>query len=203
MFFPFFSPFALAPNGQVNAGNPVSFLLANPSGKPLATAKTKGDGVVDVAAQISNSAVNNLRGAMIAISSSMTALGSRASTLFAQVAAALAFERVCRQSAAFFGFPQPALYNYAWPATWMSFGVPKGFDMWANPAQWASFWAAPFAFKPTTQNPWEAFAQVFNMLNPPASKSVAASPSSKPIPQTTTVSGPGFSFSWYNPFIAA
>jgi hypothetical protein len=100
-----------------------------------------------------------VRKSFSALSSSMTALGSRANALFTQVAGALAFDRIARDTAAFlegaFGFgaqgSRPNVFGFPWasqaqgsPASFSSpmqgFMNPSAFNPWAAFAEGLDFW---------------------------------------------------------------
>jgi hypothetical protein len=124
-----------------------------------------------------------LHGAVSAFASSLTALSNSANALFAQVAAALALDRVTRDAAAYIN---AAFKGFgAAPAPQPLFGLPS-FSQQGFMLPWA-------------MNPWAAFAEGLNfwmkMWMPQASQ--PNPPSGQPIPSAfkTRVSTPG-SFTW-------
>lgn len=143
-------------------------------------------------------ALGLLRQTISGFSSSLTALGNQANALFVQVAAALAFDRVARDTAAFlqaawggFGVPgaRQAPFGFSWPGQSqdpMSFG---SFPMQSFMTPWAT-------------NPWAMFTEGMNFW---VSLWTPAAPFGSPYshapanPFTTMVSGPGglkWGFSW-------
>ncbi len=143
-------------------------------------------------------AVDLLRQTLSAITSSLTALGNRANALFAQVAAALAFDRVARDTASFIG------------AAWSGFGAPQarpsffGAPM-GQPQDPMSF--SPFltqGFNPLSINPWAAFAEGIsfwtNMWMPAAPKrksgSFSGSPATPFMAKVSTPNGFSWGFAW-------
>ncbi len=100
-------------------------------------------------------AVDFLKQALNSLTSSMTALGNRANALFAQIAAALAFERLARDTASFFGMFWPGFAS-PWPQTgaagaWLA-PTPQ-------PALLSAFGLPGFASNPWAGNPWALFTE--------------------------------------------
>jgi hypothetical protein len=131
--------------------------------------------------------VDLLRGSISTFSQSLTAISSRANALFTQVAAALAFDRIARDSMAFFqaamaGFGAPSArqsaFGFSWPSQQqepMSFSpMLQGFtnpgagNPWAAISQGLDFWtqlltpapqkSAPFKPAQPETNIWNAFS---------------------------------------------
>jgi hypothetical protein len=150
----------------------------------------------DTIAQAGNLAADLLRQALVAMTSSLTALGNQANLLFSQVAAALAFDRMARQAASFFGMRWPSFGPYSPQHIW-----PAG--LWATPFQNAA-WYSPAAVPAWPAGLWtnplsglaEALAVWANIWAPAAPQRQpppSALGGSKPF--TTTLSMPGFSWS--------
>ncbi len=103
-------------------------------------------------------ALGLLRQTLSGFTSSLTALGNRANVLFAQVAAALAFDRVARDTAAFL------------QAAWSGFGMPRGnqspfaFTRLGQSQDPMSFGGFPMQsfMNPLAGNPWGMFAESMN-----------------------------------------
>jgi hypothetical protein len=142
-----------------------------------------------------------LRQTISAFTSSLTALGNRANALFAQVAAALAFDRVARDAAAFFN------------GAWFGFGSrpsrPDIFQSGWRPQTQDPMSFSPFAMQglwnPWAANPWDAVNEGLkfwtNLWAPsPQQRNAHAFGGAKAAnPYTATVSGPGgftWGFSW-------
>ncbi len=141
-------------------------------------------------------AVDLLRQTISAFTSSLTALGTRANALFAQVAAALAYDRVARDTAAFID------------AAWFGFGAPRARSASSGSA-WFGQQQDPMAFSQfpmqNFMNPWAAFADGVNfwakLWTPAAPQRSPSAFSGRTAvnPFTTTVSAPGgftWGFSW-------
>src|SRR5215469_14984312 len=93
----FFFPFALVPASPSPAHQKPLPMLPVPSGHQAERAAAAAfEDTGDPAADF-------LRRVLIAITSSLTALGNQANLLFAQAAAALAYDRMMRQAASFSG----------------------------------------------------------------------------------------------------
>ena len=98
-------------------------------------------------------AVDLLRQAITAFTSSLTALGNRANALFAQLTALLAFDRAARDSMA---FVNNALSGFGLPKVSSPFGLYPG----QNPMSFSPFMMGninPFAI-----NPWATFTESMN-----------------------------------------
>ncbi len=141
-----------------------------------------------------NFAVDLLKRALSSIASSMTALGNRANALFTQVAAALAFERLARDTASFFGMFWP---GFALPLPQTGFA-----GAWLaptpQPALYPSFGVPGFGANPCAGNPWALFAEAATMWTSfwmPATPQRRSS-FSAPAPVTTTIGLPGFSWNF-------
>jgi hypothetical protein len=119
--------------------------------------------------------VDLLRGSISTFAQSLTAISSRANALFTQVAAALAFDRIARDSMAFF---QAAMAGFGAPSARQSaFGF-----------SWPSRQQDSMSFSPTLQgftnpgagNPWAAFSQGLDfwaqLLTPAPQKSASYKP---------------------------
>ncbi len=93
----------------------------------------------DVTPDIATIGVDFIRQALAALTSSLTALGSRTNALFAQVAAGLALDRAARATAAAFGdsMPPAPIFPFT-PQT--PFLNPWQGDPWAAFAQGLEFW---------------------------------------------------------------
>jgi hypothetical protein len=109
------------------------------------------------------------------VTSSLTALGNSANALFAQVAAALAFDRVTRDAAAFinaafggFGLPlarQPS-FGFPWAPfaqnlpsfSPQSFMAPSAINPWAAVAESLDFWTKMWMPMMPQSNPWSGSA---------------------------------------------
>jgi hypothetical protein len=157
----------------------------------------------DAVSYTGNAGVDMIKQIIGAFTSSLTTLGSRTNVLFTQVAAALAFDRMMRQTASMFGMgfaafgmpqPQPPFAGGFWQAPAqpaMPFSPFSFFGLPLNP-----WMAAPPAAKPSTPNPMSAFTDMLsqwtNMWTSAASQSKPApfASSSRP-PHTTTISLPG------------
>jgi hypothetical protein len=133
---------------------------------------------------------------MISIPTSLTALGNQANLLFAQAAAALAFDRMMRQTASVSGISWPAGGPYFPQQIWAAGFWPAPFQhpMWAFPAAspaWpANLWV----------NVWPALTEAFALwakILEPATVQRSRAPSAldeKP-PFSATLSLPGCTFS--------
>jgi hypothetical protein len=133
-----------------------------------------------------------LHRSIAALTSSLTALGNSANALFAQVASALALDRVTSDAAAFInaafgGFGAPL-------AGQPSFGFP-----WAPFAQNLPSFSPQSFMAPWAIDPWTAFAESFEfwtkMWMPMAPQSNPQSRSADSSPFTTKGPTPG-AFSW-------
>jgi hypothetical protein len=138
-------------------------------------------------------ALGLLRQTLSAFTSSLTALGNRANALFAQVAAALAFDRVARDTTAFL------------QAAWLGFGVPRGrqsaFGFSQDPMSFGPMSMQSF-MNPLAANPWAFFAEGLNfwtslwMPAAPLRSSYSGAPAN---PFMAKVYGPGgltWGFAW-------
>ncbi len=146
-------------------------------------------------------AVGLLQQTISMFTSSLTALGNRANALFAQVAAALAFDRVARDAASFgqmawFGFgapqaPRPTIFGSPW------LQQPQA------PHPYSPFMMQSFV-NPFAANPWAAFSEGLNIwtnlwLPAAPQRRPNSSAGRAPSPFTATVSAPGgftWGFSW-------
>ena len=139
--------------------------------------------------------VDLIRQTISAFTSSLTALGNQANALFAQVAAALAFDRVSRDTVSFMN------------GAWAGFGAPKArtslFGSWPSqtpdPMSFSPFLTQ--GFNPMAANPWAAFAEGMNfwknlwMPGTPQRNPYAFGSSTPATPFMTKVSTP-WGFSW-------
>jgi hypothetical protein len=150
----------------------------------------------DAVSYAGNSGVDLLRQIIGSFASSLTAISSRANFFFSQLVAALAFERMARQAASFWGMGWQAL---GMPAPQPAF--PGAF--WQTPAAPAMSFS-PFAFSSWPLNAWTAtpspaFSEMFNlwasfwMPAAPQNPFETPAPRDKP-PLTATVSVPGCSW---------
>lgn len=154
-------------------------------------------------ASVAGIGVEALRRVLSSITASLTALGNRANLLFAQVAAALAYDRAIRDMAAAFSgwqvsrslVPHPAAGF--WPMQPASQAASVPFEMPPLNPWLGNYWAA---------NTWIAFEQAcdfwmrltgwFLLFGYPMRQNLYHQP------QTMAASAPGFgwSFSWRAPF---
>ncbi len=150
-------------------------------------------------------AVDLLRQTLSAFTTSLTALGNQANALFAQLTAALAFDRITRDTTAFI---DKALAGFGLPSM-------------ARPSPFGAFRMSPMQdpmsfsplltgnFNPLGANPWAAFAEGMNFWTslwmPAASQRNSFNPfnpfggSTPASPFMTKVSAPGgftWGFSW-------
>jgi hypothetical protein len=145
--FPFF-PFIT--DGQTSSVARQSLRTAALPLLPVSRAYRAAGG--DVSPDIATIGVDFIRQALAALTSSLTALGSRTNALFAQVAAGLALDRAARATAAAFGDSMPGIAPYAPQA--VSFGIP-----WQVPAPIFPFTPQTPFINPWQGDPWAAFAQ--------------------------------------------
>lgn len=167
MFFLFF-PFAVEP--VVSSREPE--ILALPKTLPMLPvsrsasrkAAASGSGLLNAAPQAAELARDLLRRTLAALSSSVTVLYSRASALFAHVAATLAFDRAARDAAQLFEAGWPLIGQKPWNGSAFSTRyapvpiMPSQPVSAANPfavfaeamGMWANFWvpAAAIAQRP-------------------------------------------------------
>jgi hypothetical protein len=161
----FFLPFIAAPEPASASVLQRTVLPLLPASRTARAGQPAEAGLPGAISEAGNAAVSLLKRALASMASSMTALGNRANALFGQVAAALAFQRMARQTAELFGAFWPGFAQgtprYGFAAPWMglapqpglsgSFGLP-GFDanLWPlNPlnavnqalGMWAGFFA--------------------------------------------------------------
>jgi len=188
-FFPFYTESQSSSTGRgASNAKTLPLLLAPASARtnsrPAERARDCGDFAVDL-----------LRQAIAAFTSSLTALGNAANALFAQTTAVLATNRVAHDTAGFLN------------GNWFNFGAPKNstspFGSYRQMQDPMSF--SPFltqGFNPMAFNPWAAFAEGMNFW---ASMWMPAAPQRNPFssapatPFMAKVSAPnGFTwgFSW-------
>jgi hypothetical protein len=186
----FFFPFALVPASPSPAHRKPLPMLPVPSGHQAERAAAAAfEDAGDLAA-------NLLRHVLISITSSLTALGNQANLLFAQLAVALAYDRMVRQAASFYGMGWPSSGPYFPQQIWAAGLWPAPFQ---NPAWWSP---APIPAWPASlwANPWSAFPEALtawaNIWAPAMAQRPAMSSAfgGKP-PLTATVSVPGCSWS--------
>ncbi len=181
-FFPFTTELAAAPaSRKPPLFKPLPLLPA-----PKSAVEDSLGGAVSQAAQV---AVDFLKQALSSLTSSMTALGNRANALFAQVAAALAFDRLARDTASFFGMFWPGLAK-SWPRS--GFAGPL---IAPTPefSLYPSFGFPSFSGNPRAGNPWALFtesAAMWTSFLVPAT-SPRRSSYYAPAPVTTTFALPG------------
>ncbi|MGO9460939.1 MAG: hypothetical protein ACLP1W_12630 [Rhodomicrobium sp.] len=192
----FFFPFAAE-----SAAAPVSLKLAQRSALPMLPAPRdfrSGYGAPphDIASAISEAgqfSVDLFRRALGSLTSSLTALSSRANALFAQVAASLALERAMRDTAASFGVSWPGFglqqpqSGFA-PSTW--------YKPYREPAPLSPFALPGFPMNPWAANPWSFFTEAVDMWTNVWLPSAAPQRRSTPAPVTATAGFPGFSWSF-------
>ncbi|MGO9486657.1 MAG: hypothetical protein ACLPX9_19125 [Rhodomicrobium sp.] len=192
-FFPFvLEPVAVPARPRVPQSKALALLPQRQSARAEVRPEFALAGAVSEAGSL---AVDLLKRALTAIASSMTALGNRANALFAQVAGALAFERMAREAASFFGMFSP---GFAQPKRRLGFAGP-----WIAPAQepplLASFGLPGLQANPWPLNPWGMFADALGMWSSvwlPATTPQRRSLYGAPAPITTTFAVPGCSFSF-------
>ncbi len=194
----YFFPFALEPAATAVSRRVPQYkrlpLLPAPQSAP--TRARPENGFASAVAEAGNLAVDLLKRALSSMASSMTALGNHANALFTQVAAALAYERMARDAASFFGMFWPGL---AQPRQQLGFAGP-----WIAPAPQPPLFACfglpglqtnPWPLNPWP-NPWGALTESLDMwtsvwapAKPPQRRSSHGAPS------TATFALPGFSWS--------
>lgn len=179
-FFPFAVEPAARPAFQRAPHFKPSILLREP--KPSRARWDREDGFASVVFQAGDFGVDLLKRVLSSITSSMTALGNGANALFAQIAASLAFERMARETASFFG------------AFWPAFRSPapeKSFAGWMAPVQqpwpFPHFGLPGFQPNPLAGNPWGLVTEALDIWTNfwmPAVKAQArpAVPVTAPIP---------------------
>ncbi len=200
-FFPFAAEPASAPaSGKVPEFRSLPMLPAPASREVRNIARPGKDGPGNAIFEAAQIAMDLLRRAIAALTSSLTALGSRTSALFAQVSANLAFDRAARDTASSFGM--------SWPGSVLQ-GAGTGFD----PAGWFAPFQQPapvsaFGFpgipaNPFAGNPFSLFTEALDMwtgfLMPAAPpKRPAPNTHAVPAPATATITFPGgsWSFTW-------
>jgi hypothetical protein len=181
----FFFPFAVEPAaGPARTAQWPLPMLPAPRGA-RGPAERSEQGFANAISEAGQLTADLLKQALGSLTSSMTALGNRANAFFAQIAAALAFDRIARDTASFFGM--------VWP----------GLGATPPPLAFAGPWAAAFpnlapysAFGlPAAANPWALFAQAANMWT---SLWLPASPPARtrPAPVMATSWVPGFDLSF-------
>jgi hypothetical protein len=152
------------------------------------------NGLADAVSQAGSLAVELLKRALSSMTSSLTALGNHANALFSQVAAALAYERMARETASFLGAFWP---GFAQPRALPSFAGP-----WiapAGPPLFACFGLPQKQLTPALPNPWGAFTEAFDMwtsLWAPAAAPQRRHSSGTTSPVTATFGVPGFTWSF-------
>lgn len=159
-------PMLPAPASAQRAGRNAN---AKPRGAGL-PAKSSGG------ADIFKIAVNSLKQAIGFISRSLTALGNQANLLFGQVAATLAFDRMARQLAAFFGLANPKTGAWLLPQGALS----AHFDVSCWFTGFNPFLAA-HSYSPAALSPWldprfNPFATLLGAYSLPAWRSPALIP---------------------------
>ena len=151
-FFPFYGESRSALNGSRSSYAKTLPLLPSPG-----SART-GSRATDRGWDFGDFAIDLLRQTIEAFTTSLTALGNQANALFAQLTAALALDRVARDTVTFIN------------SAFSGFGLPSGarpspfgaFRM--NPAQDPMSFS-PFVtqgFNPLAMNPWATFAEGMN-----------------------------------------
>jgi hypothetical protein len=191
-FFPFYTESQASANGGGGASYAKTLPLLPAPGSARTSSRAK-----DRASDFGDFAVDLLRQVISAFTSSLTALGNRANALFAQLTAALAFDRVGRDTASFIN------------TAFSGFGLPSG----ARPSPFGAFRPNPVqdamsfspflmqGFNPSAMNPWAALSEGMNFWT---SMWMPAAPQRNPFsfgnntaasPFTAKVTTPG-GFSW-------
>ncbi len=178
-FFPFYTESQPSSNGGGSSSAKALPLLPAPGASRTS----------DRSWDFGDFAMDLLRQTIQVFTSSLTALGNQANALFAQITAALAFDRVTRDSAAFL--------NNAWTgllspnARTAPFGLYHGQD----PMSFSPFMLGNF--NPWAMNPWAAFAEGMNFWTslwmPAAPKRSTSSPF---MAKVSTPGGFTWGFSW-------
>jgi len=191
----FFFPFAAEPADAFQRSpqyKPLPLLPAPHNARPQVQSAEYSMG--NAVSEAGNLAVELKKRALASITSSMTALGNRANALFTQVAATLAFERMARETASFFGmfwpgFAQPRLQP-GFAGAWIA---PT-----AEPTLYAPFGVPGFAANPWAGNPWALFADAATKWTSFWMPAAAQRRSSflAPAPATATIALPGCSWSF-------
>jgi hypothetical protein len=191
----FFLPFALEPASPGPMHHKPLPMLPAPKSWPREE-PAAGFVFADAIAQAGYIAADLLRRALISITSSLTALGNQANLLFSQAAAALAFDRMMRLAAPFFGIRLPAFGPFFPPQIWAAGLWPAPFQhpAWPSPAAvpawplnlWANTWPAMMQALTAWANIWEPAAAQHR----PASSGLDGK-----LPFTATLSIPGFAWS--------
>jgi hypothetical protein len=172
----FFLPFAeeplTRPRAQIMLQRTALPQLPAPHSARAEQKTAANSGFADAISQAGYTALDLFKRALSSMASSMTALGSRASLLFGQVAATLAYQRMARETAAFFGMFWPGFAGAAprngfagrWlaptpePQLFACFGLPGDANPWpvdpfAGFAQALGIWAGFFgAGAPAARN---------------------------------------------------
>jgi hypothetical protein len=191
----FFFPFALEPASQSLVDHKPLPMLPASRGRREAE-RAAETAFADMIGQGGNLTADLLRRALIAMTSSLTALGNQANLLFSQIAATLAFDRMARQAASFFGTSWPPFAPYLPHQMWAAGLWPAPFQntAWysaaATPAWPANFWANPW---PGLTEAFTAWANIWMPAVPQHRPSSSASDAKAPF--STTLSAPGFSWS--------
>ena len=191
-FFPFYTESQASANGGGGSSYAKTLPLLPAPGSARTSSRAK-----DRASDFGDFAVDLLRQVISAFTSSLTALGNRANALFAQLTAALAFDRVGRDTMSFIN------------TAFSGFGLPSG----ARPSPFGAFRLSPVqdamsfspflmqGFNPLAMNPWAALSESMNAWT---SIWMPATPQRNPFsfgsntaasPFTTKISTPG-GFSW-------
>jgi len=186
-FFPFYAESKPSYSGRSSPRFGTLPLLPAPASARSRDADRAGD--------FGGFGVDLIRQTISAFTSSLTALGNQANALFAQVAAALAFDRSARDTVSFID------------AAWRGFGAPKAptslFGSWPSqtpdPMSFSPFLTQ--GFNPLATNPWAAFAEGMNfwknlwMPGAPQRNPYSFGSSTPAKPFMTKVSTP-WGFSW-------
>jgi hypothetical protein len=194
----FFFPFYAGGQSSANGSGGSSYAKTLPLLPAPWSARTDSR-AKDRAWDFGDFGVDLLRKVISAFTSSLTALGNRANALFAQLTAALAFDRVARDTFSFI--------NSAFPG----FGLPSG----ARPSPFGAFQMSPVkdpmsfspfltqGLNPLAINPWATLTESMNfwtsLWTPAAPQRNIFGGSTPASPFMTKVSAPnGFSwgFSW-------
>lgn len=155
-FFPFAAEPAAAPASQKLPQYKALPMLPTPRDTPGERSGSAGFG--GAIAEVGNMAVELLRRALTSLATSLTALGSRANAFFAQLAAALAFDRAARDTAASFGMSWPP---FGQPLPQTGFATGPWFAPLQAPFQTSPFGVPGFSTDSLSGNPWAPFTEAF------------------------------------------
>jgi hypothetical protein len=188
-FFPFYTESQSSSNGWGASNAKTVPLLPAPGSARMNSRAT------DRACDFGDFAVDLLRQTIAAFTSSLTALGNATNALFAQATAALAINRVARDTAGFLN------------GNWFNAGAPKNptspFGYYRQMQDPMSF--SPFltqGFNPMAFNPWATFAEGMNfwarmwMPAAPQRNPFSSTPANPFMAKVSTPNGFSWGFSW-------